>query len=100
MSTPIATSVWDATYGKVYLGSSVGYHTIEITTAITDRMDLVSDLEMTVRTGDGRGRAYIEIRLSAQEMRELAALLQTAADRVEDLEKILQQMVEQNEVAA
>lgn len=99
MKTP-ATGTWEATYGKVYLGDKFNDATIAITTALTDHLGLVSDLEMTVRVPGGRAHNYTEIRLSAQEMRELAALLQTAADRVDELEQMRQRIVEQNKVAA
>ena len=99
MNTPV-TGTWDATYGKAYLGDKFNDATIAITTALTDHLGLVSDLEMKIRVPGGRALSATDIQLSAQEMRELATLLQTAADRVDELEQMRQRIVEQNEVAA
>lgn len=100
MNTPAARGAWDATYGKACLGDKFADAVVEITTAITDNLTLVSDLEIRVRTKCGRASAYAKIRLSANEMRDLAELLQTAADRVDELEQMRLQMAEQAEVAA
>lgn len=94
MRTPIAPGAWDDTYRKAYLRDISDHATVEITTAITDHLVLVSDIQMTVRTPCGRARAYAEVRLSAQEMRELADLLQITADRVDELEQRRRQMID------
>lgn len=100
MNTPAAPGAWEVTYGKAYLGDKFADAAVEITTAITDHLTLVSDLEIKVRTNGGRATAYAEIRLTSQEMRDLAALLQIAADRVDELDQMRLQMLEQTKVAA
>lgn len=100
MNTKAAPGAWDATYNKAYLGDKFADATVSITTALTDHLTLISDLEIKVRVKDQRANAYAEIRLSAQEMRDLAALLQTAADRTDELEQMMLQMVEQAKAVA
>lgn len=99
MNAPASPGMWDATYRKFHLGNEFETPHVEISTALTDHLTLVSDLEIKVSAGGGRGWAYAEIRLSAPEMRELAEILKTAADRVDELEQLRQQPAHQ-QVAA
>lgn len=97
---PASTGMWDATYRKFHLGGICDPASVEITTAISDRLELVSDLEIRVRAGQGmRAHAYAEIRLSANEMRKLAEMLETAADRVDELETLRDQSAQFEEAA-
>lgn len=100
MNAQYVPGIWDSTYGHTYLGDKFADASVCITTAITEHLVLVSDLELRVRIGGGRATTFTEIRLSAQEMRELAELLETAADRVDELDHMRQQLLaEQGEVA-
>ena len=95
MSAASVPGAWDTTYGRATLSGNEWQDDVSITTAITDHLRLVSDLEIKVRSPDGRASASAEITLSAQQMRDLAAMLQTAAARVDELEHMREQMVEQ-----
>lgn len=98
MNAPASPGMWDATYRKFHLGNAFETPHVEITTALTDHLILISDLEITVRISN-HAQAYAEIRLSASEMRELAEILKTAADRVDELEQLRHQAASQ-QVAA
>lgn len=98
MNTKQRPGTWEQTYRKVHVGNAFDYATASITTAITDRLDLVSDLEIRLRV-KGKATATAEISLDAASMRELAALLEAAADRVDELVQMRERMMDEEAAA-
>lgn len=108
MSARTVAGTWDCTYRRAHLGDHSELTSVEIITAISDHMTLVSDLEINIHAPGGRvdmpgcrAKAGAAIRLSAQEMRELSALLPDSANRVDELEQMRRRLLaEQAQVPA